>query len=158
MMLRFTAILCASLALGMGVVHAETPGDGQGRFTLAPVEGGFMRLDKESGAVAFCARKNEQWSCDPVEDKTRAIDDKIAKLEAENKTLKDHLRTLEAAQPPVDQGPPPGSGADGKMQLPTEEEVDKALDYVERMFKKFRDRLQKLDPPKTDMPPEGGRL
>ena len=29
------------------------------------------------------------------------------------------------------------------MQLPTEEEVDKALDYAERMFKKFRDRLQK---------------
>ena len=31
-----------------------------------------------------------------------------------------------------------------KLQLPTEEEVDSALDYVERMFKKFRDRLRNL--------------
>ena len=42
--------------------------------------------------------------------------------------------------------PPPVAGPPAeKFQLPTEEEVDSALDYVERMFKKFRDRLRNLE-------------
>ena len=32
-----------------------------------------------------------------------------------------------------------------KLELPSEEDVDKALSYMERMFKKFRDKLKELD-------------
>ena len=31
---------------------AETAADSSGRFTMSPVDGGFLRLDKQTGAVA----------------------------------------------------------------------------------------------------------
>jgi hypothetical protein len=133
---------------------AEPIGEPKGRFSMTPVEGGFIRLDTETGAVAMCAHKADTWACEPVNDRTIA-DDAKAKLEAENKALKDRLKSLEdqaaSGKPPSDgpSGEPPG----GISKLPTEEEVDKALDYVERMFKKFRDRAKKFeDQPATPTP------
>ena len=123
---------------------------------MSPAEGGFMRLDKETGAVAMCARKDGEWVCEPVTDRTKSTTE-ASKLEAENQLLKDRIKDLEKS---LETGTPRTGGdsssgpPDGKMQLPTEEEVDKALDYVERMFKKFRDRLQKMDP-NTPPSPKG---
>ena len=130
----------------------------KGRYTMIPVEGGLMRLDTESGAVALCTRKGEGWVCDPVDDRSASSDK--AKLEAENKALKDRIRSLEndAANSRSAQGGGNNSDAPGGVaKLPTEEEVDKAMDYVERIFKKFRDRLQKIEPPAPATPaPKSG--
>ncbi len=140
---------------------ADPAADGKGRYSMSPVEGGFMRLDTETGAVALCTRKADAFVCEPVNDKTASSEDK-AKLEAENKALKDRIKSLEdslaTGAPPADGGNPtePPSGV---TKLPTEEEVDKALDYVERIFKKFRDRIQKYEQtPGTSpsKPGEGG--
>jgi hypothetical protein len=124
----------------------------KGRYAMTPVEGGFMRLDTETGAVALCTRKGETWACEPVNDKSATSED-ASKLEAENKALKERLKNLEAGTPPnpVPEGPPGGI-----TKLPTEKEVDEALDYVERMYKKFRDRLQKIEPAPTTPAPKPG--
>lgn len=140
--------------------YAQEPDTARGRFALSPVDGGVMRLDKETGAVAFCAKKGEQWSCDPVADKARDLEDKLTALEQENRTLKDHLKTLEAAQAPATpadpSAPDAGGPPSGSMPLPSEEDVDKAFDYFERMFKKFKERVQKFEPPKDGTPKSGG--
>ena len=141
-------------ALTVGASAEPLPAD-KGRYTMTPVEGGFMRLDTQTGAVALCTRKGETWTCEPVDDKSASGDDK-AKLEAENKALKDRVRDLEA---PAPDGKTPDSPPGGVTKLPTEKEVDEALDYVERMYKKFRDRLQKIQPApgtKPATPGEGG--
>ena len=120
---------------------------------MSPVDGGVLKLDKETGTVSFCARKSEAWSCEPVDDKAQPADDRMARLEAENKDLKARIADLEQRLNENPVAPPPAA------KLPSEEDVDKALDYAERLFKKFRDRIQKLEPPKTgDAPPDGGRL
>jgi hypothetical protein len=144
------ALSCMSLLASP--LSAQPPDDGKGRFAMSPIDGGFLRLDKETGAVALCTRKSEAWLCEPVEDKTRGSDDKFARLEAENKSLKDRVKSLEEAletnkQPNTAEGPPPPSP---KMQLPTEEEVDKAMDYVERIFKKFKDRIDRMEKPQPE--------
>lgn len=150
--------LCLSAAALQFEVQAETRDDGKGRYTMSPVEGGVLRLDKDTGAMALCTRRNEKLVCDPVDDRTVADNGQLAKLEAENRALKDRVKALEEGAARGDSAKPP-EAPDNKMQLPTEEEVDKALDYAERMFKKFRDRLQKADPaqpkPKSG---EGGAL
>jgi len=123
------------------------------RFAMSPVEGGMLKLDKETGVVAFCARRGEAWSCEPVDDKAQPASERVARLEAENKDLKARIADLEERLKDSSSAPPPAA------KLPSEEEVDKALDYAERLFKKFRDRIQKLEPPKPgDAPAEGGRL
>lgn len=146
----------AALALASTAV-ADTS-NSEGRFTMSPVEGGFLRLDKETGAVAMCAQTGTAWACTPVEDRTpTAASKEISKLEQENRDLKDRVKALEETietKPPHDMTAP-----DGKMQLPTEQEVDQALDYLERVYKKVRDRIKELDkplpPPDTTPPPKG---
>lgn len=137
-----TALGC--LVALAALARAETADDAKSRFAMSPVDGGFLRLDKETGLVAHCAKKADEWLCEPIEDRSKAISEKVARLEAENQTLKDRVKALEESLEtgkPVTGAEPPA----GKMQLPTEEEVDKALDYVERIFKKFRDRIDRIE-------------
>src|SRR5262245_43273971 len=122
---------------------ADTADNSAGRFTMSPVDGGFLRLDKQTGAVAMCARTGTTWGCTPVEDHTPAAAAmECSKREQENKDLKDRIKALEETletKPPLN-GPP-----GGKVQLPTDQEVDQALDYLERVYKKVRDRMKDLD-------------
>ncbi len=140
------ALVCA---LGLAIpVLAQTPDDGKGRYAMTPADGGFLRLDKETGDVAMCARKGTEWVCEAVQDRTKDVTD-VAKVERENKELRERIRSLENKQsgPGGVDGIPPLETPENKIQLPTEEEVDKALDYVERIFKKFKDRVQKYESP-----------
>jgi hypothetical protein len=151
-MFAVRALLIAAAGVSLTVCAVADPIlETKSRYTMTPVEGGLMRLDTETGSVSLCTREAEAWSCEPVADKSASSDDK-ARLEAENKDLKDRLKALEGTGTVTG---PPG----GVTKLPTEKEVDDALDYVERMYKKFRDRIQKLDPPSSTppaKPSEGG--
>lgn len=146
--------LISVLAFALASAHAygEDGNEKSGRYTLSPVEGGALRLDKETGSMALCRRREDKWLCEPVEDKAIAADERIRKLETENKDLKAHIDNLESMlskEPKSDVAPPVGS-----MPVPSEEDVDKALDYVERMFKKFRDRLKKFEQEKPGPEPD----
>jgi hypothetical protein len=143
-------------ALGAALISnafADPVAESKGRYTMTPVEGGFMRLDTETGAVSLCTRKADAWACEPVSDKAVSSDERT-RLEAENKQLKERIKTLEDSA--SQSGAPPQEAPGGVTKLPTEKEVDEALDYVERMYKKFRDRIQKLEqPPGTPAPKTG---
>lgn len=139
---------------------AEPSGDTSERFTMSPVDGGFLRLDKQTGAVAMCAKSDNGWACKPVDDQTGSTPtDKLSRLESENRDLKVRVKELEdmiESQPPGVPPPPPGPLADapspeGKVQLPTDEEVDQALDYISRVYKKIRDHVRDMDKP---LPPD----
>lgn len=116
---------------------AEKPG----RFTMQPADGGFLRLDTATGDVSLCARAGASFECKPVKD-DRDMQREIARLVDENKELKAEIKRLEEMLG-LDGGP--GRNAKPKFELPSEEDVDKALGYLERMFKKFRDKLRELD-------------
>lgn len=127
---------------GAATSLAETPADPKGRYSMSPVDGGFLRLDTETGAVALCVKKDAAWACEPVKDGA-------GDLAAENKALKERIKSLEDSKgtPPPAAGneyptEPPGGSV---SQLPTEEEVDKAFDYIEGMYKKLRERIKKFE-------------
>ena len=146
------------LPLLAAAANADPSSDKDGRYTMSPVEGGVLRLDRNTGVMALCTRKNDKLICEPVEDRAAEIAGQLDKLETENRALKDRIKALEDATASDGTSKAPDA-PDNKTQLPTEEEVDKALDYVERMFKKFRDRLQKIEPaPQKQEPGEGGAL
>ncbi len=146
---------------------AETPADSSGRFTMSPVDGGFLRLDKQTGAVAMCARTGNDWACKPIEDQTKAASsDEFSRLQTENKELKDRVKALEESletEKPAPGGGPLAEGPPGgKAQLPTDEEVDQALDYLSRVYKKVREHIKDLDKPlspdEAAPPPPKGAL
>ena len=136
---------------------AETSAPEGGRFMMSPVDGGFLRLDTQTGAVAMCAKSGSEWACKSVDDETAsAPSNKLSRLEAENRDLKDRIRELEELLETRPVGPPSPHDAPlaegppgGVSQLPTEEEVDQALDYMSRVYKKIRDHIKDLDKPQS---------
>jgi len=134
----------ASLLLAAAGLAAEEP---PGRYTMTPAEGGFVRLDKETGTMSVCTRKEGAWSCELMPDAQQALKSQIEKLEAENKALKEENERLPSAKGA--DAPVPDSEASpeppGKLPMPTEQDVDKLFDYVEGMMKKFKERIQRLE-------------
>jgi hypothetical protein len=142
--MRVRTFIAGALAMALaGAAMAAAPGGEQpGRFTMQPVDGGYLRLDTATGDMSLCAPSGGAFECRPVKD-DRDLQSEIARLSEENKELKAEVKRLEDML-----------GLDGgerrpapKFELPSEEDVDKALTYLERMFKKFRDKLKELDKP-----------
>lgn len=144
--MRIAQIYClaclAPLALG-GVfapvvgAFAETPGvivapEGE-RFTLTPADGGFMRLDKDTGAVSYCSAKDGVSVCRASADERAALEAEIARLRLENTKLKARL-----------------DAAPGKPStLPSEEEFERALSFTERFMRRIM-RLFREEAPTGD--------
>jgi hypothetical protein len=79
-------LLTPAYAAGDDTMTPEISND---RFTMSPVEGGFPRLDKHTGAVTMCTRAANDWSCKSVEARALAAPSaEIERLEDENKRLR----------------------------------------------------------------------
>jgi hypothetical protein len=101
------------------------------RFAFQPAEGGgWMRLDKTSGAVSFCSARDGTAVCRLGADERSAFEAELARLRDENARLK----TVQA--PTI---------------VPGEEEFERALGFTERFLRRIM-RLFK------DEAPTDGRL
>lgn len=126
-------LLCGAAALAFPA-RAEEPAPAPsdaGRFQMTPAEGGFLRLDKQTGMVSFCTVKDGLSVCRASADERSALEAEIARLAQENAELKAKLKGL----------PPAGSGG-----LPSEEEFERSLNFAERfmrrMMKLFREEAR----------------
>jgi len=137
--LRTLTLIGATVAWAAGTpALAETPG----RYSMSPTDGGFVRLDTQTGAMSLCSNKDAAWSCKDMPESSDASRKRIEELEKENKALKDDVSRLEDAAAGLG---PPGSEPPKSFTMPDEKDVDKAFDYIESMIKKFRERVKKLE-------------
>lgn len=156
---RFASLAVVILLASPAVVSAQEAGDS--RFTMSPTEGGFVRLDTQTGEMAFCQRENRQWTCAPMEDVAARTREELRELRRKNRALRDEIARLDQQlgkdpdrpdqlPPRADRGPVPG------LNLPSEAEVDRALDYFGNILKKFKDQIRKLEesPAETSPAPE----
>jgi hypothetical protein len=144
-----TTLLLATAATFIGVQAAE---EKTGRYTMTPTDGGVLKLDTVTGATSLCTRSGSDVACQPTKDGEQVLRREIDGLKSEIQVLKEQLtKTEELAgigDPGRADGPRPG--VDGprpqsKAELPTEKDVDQAFDYFEKMVKKLKERLRKLD-------------
>jgi hypothetical protein len=125
---------------------------------MSPSDGGFVRLDRETGDMAFCKRAAEGgWACEAMADSQLAMRREMDKLRDENEALKrgdpgagngDRQARRDLPRYAPGETPPPGEA--GKIPIPTEEDVDKLFDYVEGMAKKLKERLKRLEEEQPD--------
>ncbi len=157
-----TASALALLA-GLAVTpYSLAAGDDEaGRYSMSPADGGFVRLDRKTGAMTFCTKADASWNCSPMGDAQQSTNAELEKLQAENKDLKDSKRNLEEmlgmADPDKPKAPETGSTAP-PMKVPSEQDVDQAFDYIEGMVKKFRERMKKLEEGANDGTNKGQQL
>jgi hypothetical protein len=101
---------------------APAPSVQEGRFSMTPTQGGFLRLDKETGAVSFCTVEAGLSLCRISADERAALEAELARLRRENAELK-------AA------GGPHAPGA--SSGLPKEEDMERVLSFTERFMRRI---------------------
>lgn len=148
-----SAVLAAGLLLGATAAHAQespkepaaeaqpqagTPRDAvpsaNGRFSFAPAEGGYLRLDSTTGQVSFCSQRTAGWACQLVPDDRAALDAEIARLQGEISKLKADIARAEPPRPRAELTPRSG-GDDSTLRFPTREEMERARAAVERAWR-----------------------
>src|SRR5215469_177797 len=70
---------------------SRPPDSGNPRFAFHRTEGGFVRLDLVTGAVASCRQAAADWTCVPAREERAALDREIAQLQRDNASLKNAL-------------------------------------------------------------------
>jgi len=97
---------------------------------MYPTQDGFIEIDPRTGAVTQCKRNSEGYNCTQV-------------------TAGDVLLKEEPGGPAEVPSPPPRppSTARAGPSGPRDEEIDRALDVMERFLRRFMDilREQKLE-------------
>jgi hypothetical protein len=123
--LVLTLAIASSLAAG-GALAQTPPSDGW-RFKMQKVDGGFLRLDAQTGQVSFCRERAGDWTCET------AADDRAA-LEAEIKRLSDRVAVLEKqTNDPVN-----------RFRTPSDQEIEQVMGFFEKMMKRFRGVVENL--------------
>lgn len=103
------------------------------RFRLERTDDGYVRMDTRTGAVSVCRERSDQLVCTPAAEGPVAGDNEVAALRARLEGLEARLAALESA------GAGAGSG------LPSDEEFEKTMGFMERFFRRFMGIVRSFD-------------
>lgn len=151
MIRQFRSPVLSAVVVSAAAVLCDPVSAAEGRYQMTPIDGGFMRLDTETGAVSVCKTQTDKAVCELAEDGSARYSKEIDSLKQENEKLQSQVDRLEQhfglgpepTQPGNDLEPPvpPSPG----LKVPQKEDVDKMFDYIEGMLNKFRERLKRLE-------------
>jgi hypothetical protein len=131
------------------------------RYSFNRVDNGFLRLDNESGQVAYCNPLAAGWACQAVAIDHAVLETEIAslqkqvaslkKLDAEIVQLQDEVASLKKEiivlkgppppRPPADLTLPRDKGGDVTIKLPTDGEFARARDFIEKTWRHLREMI-----------------
>jgi hypothetical protein len=127
MIIRSTVFAVVLLSAGIpAVVAQETSTD---RYTLEKSESGFVRLDRQTGAVTLCTEAEGTLTCRMAADERAAYDEDLARLE----------KRVEALERQIADGTAARSG-----ELPSDAEIDRSIGIMERFMRAFFGLVQEF--------------
>lgn len=148
-----SSTLLIAFALACGVLPAPAqdvvqPKDATpSRYAFNRVDDGFLRLDSQSGEVAFCGPRAAGWVCQAVPEERAALEKEIARLQGEVARLKSEM-----AAP---HGPPaaePPASAPGEDTVKLHEDLARARVAFENAWRRLVDMIVNFQ---KDMMPKG---
>ena len=120
-----------------------------GRFTFNRIDNGFLRLDTQSGQVAYCRAQTAGWACQAVPENRSGLEADVARLQSDMtalKTLKSDIVRLQneiaavrrevaaLKEPPPADLTPPGKSDDVVIKLPSHEDIARARNFIEKTW------------------------
>jgi hypothetical protein len=124
------------------------------RFTFERSKDGFLRLDRETGQVAYCSGRAAGWACDAVPEERTALEKEIVRLQDEVAGLKREVAALREPppppRPPAELAPRPPASKDGNkdgdltIKLPTQADIDRATAALQRAWDRVVDMIGNL--------------
>jgi hypothetical protein len=152
--LAAASVICAG---GAGLVMAQSvPDIENGRYSLAPVADGVIRLDTRTGAVSTCNNSGAGWACYTVPDERAALDAEIGRLQSDNEKLKAQLAAREPTVtgkideplPKTDslKPAPPKADAERKIEipLPSDRDMDRVMSFLEQAWRRLIEMAQRV--------------
>ena len=149
-----TAIAAAAVLFYLGgsgsAAAGSMPDTENGRYALAPVVDGVLRLDTRTGAVSTCNNTGTGWACYAVPDERAALDAEIGRLQADNEKLKTELAAREPTVPgKIDEPLPKADSlkkpepkvAEGERKieipLPSDRDMDRMMSFLEQAWRRL---------------------
>ncbi len=127
--MRMIILTSAALAASSAYGFAED----MTRFSLEKTADGYVRMDKTTGEMSICKEQGDQLVCRVAADDRQAIDDEMARLEKRLTAVEEKLGNLEKSGLTSDQG------------MPTDEEFEKTMGYMEKFFRRFMGVVKELN-------------
>jgi len=129
--MRLFTILVSALALAgiAGLASAEQTD----RYRLEKSETGYVRMDTVTGEMSICEERSGQLVCKLAADERSAFQDEVDRLQAKLDAVEDRVAKLEA-RPSIPE-----------TLLPSDEQVDKGIDIMEKFFRSFMGIVKELD-------------
>ena len=132
------ALALSSQLAGVQPARAQDSAEPRdGRYSLQPTADGFVRLDTRTGTLSHCRASSEGVQCRTSADERAALDAEIDRLTKDNSDLR---RKLAAA---TDQAP----SARLRNALPTDEEVNRAMGWMESFMRRMMRLMREENPP-----------
>lgn len=133
------------------------------RYSFTRVDNGLLRLDHDSGDVAYCTPHNAGWSCEGVPQKGASLEQQIAALRDEVEALRKEIAALRAPPPPPPHPVPPQTVPPTPQQpdqtgtitipLPSREDIARARGFIADTWHRLVDLIENLQ---KDMMRKGG--
>jgi hypothetical protein len=139
------AALCLAALFAAAVPPAALAQDA-GRYVLEKSGDGFVRMDRETGAMSYCTPTAEGLACKPAENGQAAERQGEAPSQGEIARLQEALAALDRRMVRLENS----LAQRLESTLPSEEDFQKTLGYMERFLRSFMGvvkDLERQDPP-----------
>jgi hypothetical protein len=100
------------------------------RYAIERSEDGYVRMDTRTGQMSICSEQSGQLVCRLAVDDREALQDDLEALQARLTAVENRLSALEGV---------PAAG------LPSEDEFEQSLSYMERFFRRFMGLVKEFD-------------
>jgi len=143
-MIRTGLIVVAALGLVSSMAWGQpaAPQSDDSRYTFNRVDDGYLRLDGRTGQVSICAQRPAGWACQAVPDERAALEAEIARLQAENGSVKKELIARNLPLPGTAKPEPPAANPDEpRLQLPNDAELNKVMNFVEKVWRRLLEMI-----------------
>lgn len=120
------SLLACLTAPALAQNSVDAPSSENGRYSMTPTAGGFLRLDTRTGATSLCTVENGAARCVAAAEERSALQQEIDRLSKQNEALKAR-----------------GEKSGG---LPTAEDFGRAMDYAEQFMRRMIRIMRDEDP------------